>query len=134
MRKKLLLIEDNRADAVLVQLAIDDSGHDMTLEHLSDGEKMLAYLESQRPDEVSFILLDLNIPKANGEDILRAKWANADWKKVPVVVYSSSTRDEDIQSCLSLGANAYVCKQIDFDAFNLSLRSTINFWHTVALR
>ena len=132
MKNKILLIEDNRADAVLVQLAIDDSGLDLQLEHLSDGELMLRYLKAQTPDDVSFILLDLNIPKANGQEILAAKKQNANWNLVPVVVYSSSTRSEDIKGCLGLGANAYLCKEVDFEHFNRSLQTTMHFWHEIA--
>ncbi len=134
MKNKILLVEDSRSDAVLVQLAIDDSGLDLELLHFIDGEAMLNHLKNSNPDSISFILLDLNIPKANGNEILQLRRQSPAWSLVPVVVYSSSTRQEDIRACLSSGANAYICKHVDFEYFNQNLQSTIKFWHTVALR
>jgi two-component system, chemotaxis family, response regulator Rcp1 len=134
MRNRVLLVEDNRADAVLVQLAIDDSGLDLELQHFIDGELMMNHLVNGNPDGVSFILLDLNIPKANGVEILQARERSEAWSLVPVVVYSSSTRQEDIRNCLKSGANAYICKQVDFEVFNQNLQSSFKFWHQIALR
>lgn len=134
MKNKILLVEDNRADAVLVQLAIDESGLDLELEHLTDGELMMQRLSTPSPENVSFILLDLNIPKANGAEILTARKGTDQWSLIPVVVYSSSTRQEDIQTCLKAGANAYICKQVDYETFTKNLQSAIHFWHEIAMR
>jgi two-component system, chemotaxis family, response regulator Rcp1 len=134
MRKKILLVEDNRADAVLVQLAIEESGLDLELDHVSDGQTMLLRMQETSPEDISFILLDLNIPKANGPEILQARSTLTDWSLVPVVVYSSSSRSEDIRTCLAGGANAYICKQVDYERFSEGLKSTFHYWHTIALR
>lgn len=134
MKNKLLLVEDNRADAVLVQLAIEDTGLDLNLNHLSDGEAMLNLMSNTNPDDISFILLDLNIPKANGTEILQARNTHQRWARVPVVVYSSSTRPEDVRNCIDAGANAYICKKVDFESFSRDLQAALHFWHSIALR
>jgi CheY-like chemotaxis protein len=134
MKNKILLVEDNRADAVLVQLAIEESGLDLQLDHVSDGEKMIQRLRGANPDEISFILLDLNIPKANGHEILQVRKTIQQWSLIPVVVYSSSTRKEDVHNCLMQGANAYMCKHVDFESFSKNLQATFHYWHEIALR
>jgi CheY-like chemotaxis protein len=134
MKNKVLLVEDNKADAVLVQLALEETGLQLELEHLIDGESMLNRLERTNSDNISFILLDLNIPKANGPEILQVRKLLPNWNMIPVVVYSSSTRQEDISACLAAGANAYICKQIDFELFTQNMQATIRFWHEIALR
>jgi two-component system, chemotaxis family, response regulator Rcp1 len=134
MKNKILLVEDNRADAVLVQLAIDESGLDLELDHVSDGEKMMQRLRASNPEDISFILLDLNIPKANGQEILQLRRTLQQWSLVPVVVYSSSTRREDVHDCLIQGANAYMCKHVDFESFSKNLQATFHYWHQIALR
>ena len=129
----MVLVEDSFADATLVKLALEETGLPLELQHLSDGQEMLDFLEDASPEQVSFILLDLNIPKAGGFDILGKKRQISRWKHIPVILYSSSTRKEDIMQCLNLDANAYVCKHVDYNDFNNSLTSLINFWGGVSL-
>ena len=124
----MLVVEDSPADVVLVRLAIEDSGVPLDIVHFSDGEEMIQHLNSASPKDTSFILLDLNIPKANGIDILKYKSTIDKWRHVPVILYSSSTRQEDIQQVIANGANAYVCKSVDFQQFSRTLNHLIVFW------
>lgn len=126
--KKMLIVEDSPADVMLVKIALEEAGVPLKVVHFPDGQEILDFMSSGEPEDISFLLLDLNIPKASGTDILRLKSAIKGWKTVPVIVYSSSTRQEDIRMCIELGANAYICKPVDFSEFNRTILHTVVFW------
>lgn len=127
-KKTMILIEDSIADATLVRLAVEESSVPLDIIHYSDGEQVKYALEGDKPEQTSFILLDLNIPKANGADILRMKKEASHWAKVPVIVYSSSNRPEDVRLCMDLGASAYICKPVDFTDFSRAIGNLAVFW------
>lgn len=127
-KKKMILIEDSIADATLVRLAVEESEVPLDIVHYSDGEQVKYAFEGNKPDKTLFILLDLNIPKANGADILRMKQHASSWTNIPVIVYSSSNRPEDIRLCMDLGASAYICKPVDFSDFSRAIGSLAIFW------
>ena len=124
----MILIEDSLADATLVRLSVEESNVPLEIVHYSDGEQVKYAFEENKPEGTSFILLDLNIPKANGADILQMKKEAKDWFKVPVIVYSSSNRPEDIKLCMDLGASAYICKPVDFEDFSRAIGNLAVFW------
>jgi two-component system, response regulator len=127
-RKKMLIVEDSPADVMLVKLAVEDTGLPIDVIHLADGDEMIRYLDANSTQNTSFILLDLNIPKANGIDILKHKGTLANWNSVPVILYSSSARQEDIRQTMHYGASAYVCKPVDFEQFNRTIQNVVIFW------
>jgi two-component system, response regulator len=127
-RKKMLIVEDSPADVMLVKLAVEETGVPIDVIHLADGDEMLKYLEGNSIKNTSFVLLDLNIPKANGIDILKHKSTLEDWSSVPVILYSSSARQEDIRQAMHFGASAYVCKPVDFEQFNRTIQHLVVFW------
>ena len=124
----MILIEDSIADATLVRLAVEESDVPLDIIHYQDGEQVKYALEGSRPEKTSFMLLDLNIPKANGADILRMKKDAPHWANVPVIVYSSSNRPEDVRLCMELGASAYICKPVDFSDFSRAISNLAVFW------
>ena len=124
----MLVVEDSPADVMLVRLAIEETGVPIDVIHLSDGEETIDYLNTHAPGGTRFMLLDLNIPKSNGVDILRHKSTLPSWRSVPVILYSSSTRQEDIRQCLEQGACAYVLKPVDFEQFNRTIQHVAVFW------
>ena len=132
-KKKMLIVEDSPADVMLVKLALEETGVQLDVIHLSDGQEMLDYMRTEKCGETAFLLLDLNIPKANGIDILKRKMASDEWKWLPVIMFSSSTREDDIRQCFTNGASAYVCKPVDFNEFNFTIQQVVRFWGQVNL-
>ena len=118
---ELLLVEDNPADVELTRETLEDSKILHHLNVVSDGVQALAYVrqmgpyaEATRPD---LILLDLNLPRKNGHEVLKELKANADLRRIPVVVLTSSQAEEDIVTSYDLQAAAYVTKPVSPEGF-----------------
>lgn len=123
----LLHVEDADADAVFFRAALDEIGLSVSVYRVSDGEQALAFLNksgayerARRPD---LIVLDLNMPRINGWEVLSNLRDNIELQKIPVVVLSSSARKDDQLRALSLGARRYVVKALDFDKFVKAVES-----------
>src|SRR6185295_14309373 len=122
--KLILLIEDNESDEVLTVRALERAKVANEIQVVHDGEEALAYLfgtgvhagrdTSQLP---TVVLLDLNLPKIGGLDVLRRIRADERTRRLPVVVLTSSGEEKDIVQSYDLGANAYVRKPVDFNEF-----------------
>ncbi|HHS96150.1 MAG TPA: response regulator, partial [Phaeodactylibacter sp.] len=84
-------------------------------------------------DDISLMLLDLNMPKVNGIEILKMMYEDTYLRKLPVIVLSSSLQESDVHTCYEYGANAYVNKPIDFQEFNTLISSIAHFWLGVNL-
>jgi two-component system, chemotaxis family, response regulator Rcp1 len=132
---EILLVEDNLGDVRLVREVLRDSKLSLTLHHVPDGEEALAFLYRKdayqtmsRPD---LIMLDLNLPKKSGHEVLADIKANPDLRRIPVVVITSSQAEQDIAKTYDLQANCYVVKPIDFDQFAHVVRSIEQFWFMV---
>jgi CheY-like chemotaxis protein len=128
---RLLLVEDSVADLKLVQMALAESGGDTELIHADDGAAALEVLDEvlagrhPRPDVV---LLDLNMPKASGVDVLRRVKGDPELRTIPVVVFSTSRSDVDVAVAYACGANAYVVKPLDLQRFMTVVRSIEEHW------
>ncbi|TAK31177.1 MAG: response regulator [Saprospiraceae bacterium] len=130
---KVILVEDNMAEAGLVKFAFKEQSVATELIHCHDGEELMALLSTVAPDIIRYILLDLNMPGMNGYEVLKRFSADENWKKLPVIVFSSSSHQSDVRTCYELGANAYVCKPIDFNEFDEAIRCINAFWGGVNL-
>ncbi len=124
----MIIVEDSLADVMLVRLAIEETGLPIEITHFSDGEQMIRKIRETQYPEYQFILLDLNIPKANGIDILQQKNQSEGWRHLPVILYSSSSRQEDVRTAFANGANAYLVKPVDFEQFNRKIKHLAIFW------
>lgn len=129
---QILLIEDNLGDIRLIQEVLKDSPYKHELNIVTDGEQAIQYLrregkfrESVTPN---LILLDLNLPKKDGREVLSEIKNSEILKVVPVVVFSSSEAEKDIQRTYELFANAYVVKPFDFNKFSQVIQSIQKFW------
>ena len=116
---EILLVEDDPGDTLITTEALSLSKLSNTLRTLSDGEQALAYLRGEtegavRPD---LILLDLNLPRLSGTEVLREVKASPELRRIPVIVLTTSTAEEDILRSYDLHANAYIAKPVDFDRF-----------------
>jgi chemotaxis family two-component system response regulator Rcp1 len=131
----VLLVEDNPGDARLALEALRQAKVRNRLFHVEDGEEALDFLRRRgahanavRPD---LILLDLNLPKTDGREVLAEIKKDDDLKRIPVVVLTISKEEEDVLRSYNLHANCYITKPIDFEQFMKVVRSIEDFWMTV---
>jgi chemotaxis family two-component system response regulator Rcp1 len=135
--KTVLLVEDSIGDVRLTMEAFQDANKSVRLQVVPDGIVAMAYLRREgiyakapRPD---FILLDLNLPKMSGREVLAQIKADENLKSIPTVILTTSGAQEDIAECYKLQANSYVCKPVGFELFEELVRSINNFWMTNAM-
>ncbi len=133
--KLILLIEDNESDELLTVRALEKAQVANEIVVVRDGEEALAYLFGTGPYEgrdtsqlPTVALLDLNLPKIGGLDVLRRVRADERTKHLPVVVLTSSGEDRDVVQSYQLGANAYVRKPVDFNEFAQATKALGLFW------
>lgn len=132
---QVLLVEDNPGDVRLTMEAFKDA---RVINHFSvveDGEEALAYLRREGkyataslPD---LVLLDLNLPKKDGREVLQEIKGDETLKRIPVVILTTSTAEQDILKTYDLHANCYINKPVDFEQFLTVVRAIENFWLTV---
>lgn len=132
---EILLVEDNPGDARLTAEALKDGKFHVNLQVARDGVEALAklrqespYQDAPRPD---LILLDLNIPKKDGREVLTEIRADPKLARIPVVVLTTSAAEQDILRAYELNANCYITKPVDFDQFVDIVRSIESFWLTI---
>ena len=113
--KRVLLVEDNDADAELVISVVTDENLALKIDRADDGEKALDILfNCYQSRDLSCIILDIKLPKIDGLEVLKIIKNNEIYKNTPVVVFTSSAEERDIESGYKHGANAYVVKPLDF--------------------
>ena len=131
----ILLVEDNPGDARLMEEALKEGKVRVNLHRAQDGEEALRFVRREgeysaapRPD---LILLDLNLPKRDGREVLQELKEDPRLKRIPIVVMTTSKSDEDVIKCYDLHANSYIQKPVNLDSFIEVIRSVENFWLTV---
>lgn len=130
--KKILLVEDNPADVELTRLSLQNLAVPAELIAFSEGADLFQYLDNQTSrSDISLIMLDLNMPRMSGIDILKRLHAGKMWSEIPVIIFSSSNQQADIRECYRLGANAYVTKPIDLAEFDKTIKAIANFWGVI---
>jgi len=133
---RVLLVEDNEADVRLTREALREAGENVRLSAVVDGEQALAFLRRQdgfadapRPD---LVLLDLNLPRKNGLEVLDELRADASLAPIPVIMLTSSAAHSDVEAAYARGANAFVVKPLELDAFMDLIGAIRGFWLEVA--
>ena len=131
----ILLIEDNPGDVRLTKEVLMEGKVRNRLQVVGDGVEAMAFLrrennyaEAPRPD---LILLDLNLPKKDGREVLQEIKADDQLKRIPVVVLTTSEADEDILRSYDLAANCYITKPVDLDQFIRVIKTIETFWLTI---
>ncbi|MFA6470393.1 MAG: response regulator [Candidatus Latescibacterota bacterium] len=131
----ILLVEDNPADVRLTQEALEESKLYCKLYTVYDGEAAMEFLykegkygDATRPD---LIILDLNLPKKDGREVLKEIKEDEKLKSIPVVVLTMSKSEEDAWKAYDLHANCYITKPIDFNQFIKVVKSIQDFWFTI---
>ena len=131
----ILLVEDSPTDVLLAQEALEQAKVLNQLHVVSDGVEAMQYLRREAPFEAAgrpdLILLDLNLPRKDGREVLAEIKGDPNLRRIPVVVLTTSKAEEDILRAYGLHANCYVAKPVDFDQFTLVVKSIENFWFTI---
>jgi CheY-like chemotaxis protein len=132
---EVLLVEDDPGDVLLIREAFEYNKVHNTLNVVADGEQALAYLRREgdfagaaRPD---LVLLDLNLPRKDGREVLAEVKADEELRTIPVVVLTTSEAEEDVLRSYQLHANAYVTKPVDFERFVAIVRQIDDFFVSV---
>lgn len=131
---EILLVEDDPGDARLAQIALRDAGAQCVVRHVRDGIEAMEALNAavangeKLPD---LVLLDLNMPRMDGRQVLREMRADRTLRSVPVVVLTTSAVDRDVAASYSMGANSFITKPMDIDEFCMVMRGVQNYWFSV---
>lgn len=132
---EILLVEDNAGDVRLTREVLKDAGTQNRLSVAVDGEEAMEFLlrvgkyqHAPRPD---LVLLDLNLPRKDGREVLLELKSMASLRSIPVVVFTTSSAKMDIQKCYDLHANCYIIKPIDLDGFIRVVRWIEEFWFNI---
>jgi two-component system, chemotaxis family, response regulator Rcp1 len=132
---EILLIEDSETDAMLAREALQSARVCNNLHLVTDGVEGLAFLRHQPPYESvprpDLILLDLNLPRKDGREVLAEIKADDELKLIPVVVLTTSQDEVDVIKSYGLHANCYIVKPVDFDRFTSVVQSIQDFWFAV---
>jgi len=132
---EILLVEDNPGDVDLAREALENSKIDNLLHAVGNGEEAMDFLlhkgkyaDAPRPD---LVLLDLNLPRKDGREVLAEIKSDEDLKRIPVVILTSSKDEEDILKAYNLHANCYITKPVDLTQFVKVVKSIEEFWFTI---
>lgn len=133
----ILLIEDNPGDVRLTQEAFREGQLPVDLNVVMDGVEAIKYLKREAPYAESelpdLILLDLNLPKRDGREVLQEIKTDENLKRIPVVVLTTSNAEQDILKSYNLHVNCYINKPVDFDKFFDIIQKIEDFWLTTAI-
>ncbi|WP_433342521.1 response regulator [Micromonospora sp. CA-111912] len=134
---RILVVDDDPGDVLMIEEALADSDVDKVIDVVGDGQEAMEFLrqegrhtEARRPD---VILLDLNMPRMDGRQVLGEVKQDDDLRTIPIVVLTTSNADTDIVGSYTLQANAYVTKPIDLDDFNDVVRRIDEFFGRVVV-
>ena len=132
---EVLLVEDDPGDVILTQEGLRASKLHINLHVVDNGEKALAFLHREPPYEDAprpgLIILDLNLPRVNGMEVLKEIKTNEALQTIPTVILTTSRAEEDVVRSYKLGANCYVSKPLNLDEFVKVVSSIESFWFTV---
>lgn len=128
----ILHVEDNLADIVLFREALRSLSLSVELSVATNGEDALRMLHRESPaasgSPVELILLDLNLPRKSGFEVLAALQHDPERQFIPVVVFSSTAHPNEVNRCYELGANAYMVKPLTLEAYVRKIQATVLFW------
>jgi CheY-like chemotaxis protein len=135
----ILIAEDDADDRYLLQTAFSEVGYPEKIDFVENGIEVFNYLATNYTNNNSdekalpgFILLDLNMPKKDGREVLKELKSHPVFKKIPVIVFTTTKNEIEIKRCYELGANSYVVKPISFDALLKVVENIRSFWFQTA--
>jgi len=134
----ILIAEDDADDRFLLQAAFEENGFTDRLHFVENGVEVLEFLSSLKISaEVNFprfILLDLNMPKKDGREVLKELKQHSELKKIPVVIFSTTNNEQEMRRCYELGANSYITKPNSFESLLKTVAALRSYWtHTTSI-
>jgi len=135
----ILIAEDDADDRFLLQAAFEENGFTDVLHFVENGVELIDYLNSVtgNTSEVKmprFILLDLNMPKKDGREVLKEIKQHKDLKKIPVIIFSTTNNEHEMRRCYELGANSYITKPNSFESLIKTVAALRSYWiHTSSI-
>lgn len=138
LRKPYILIaEDDADDRFLLKTAFDESGYPYLLKFVENGVEVIRHLreitDRKTEEELpGFILLDLNMPKKDGREVLKELKENKSLKKIPVIIFTTTKNENEISRCYELGANSYVVKPLVYDELVKIIKAMYSYWFEVS--
>ncbi len=131
----IVMAEDDADDRVLIKDALAECQWNAEIRFVENGEQLMDYLEHkgtftdpQSSPRPGLVILDLNMPRKDGREVLREMKANADFRRIPVVVLTTSHADTDIERIYDLGANSFISKPLDFQSLVNLMRLLGQYW------
>lgn len=128
---EILLVEDSEGDILLTKKALERGKINNNLYIARDGEEALKFLLDETSVHPDLILLDLNLPRVNGQEVLKTIKETETIKRIPVIILTTSESDKDVVSTYDLHANGYIVKPVDMSKFFDVVKQIQNFWFTV---
>jgi CheY-like chemotaxis protein len=132
----ILLVEDNDGDVLLTEVALENTGIPFRLSVLSDGKSAIDFLdkieEIAAADKPDIILLDINLPKKNGHEVLKFIKGNDKLKQIPVIILSTSSSQSDIDMAYANYANCVITKPSEMDQFLNMVSAIVNIWSSIS--
>jgi two-component system response regulator len=135
----LVMVDDDEDDCFLVEAALREACFNCTFRCVNDGLEMIDYLsrnghyqDSEAAPMPDIILLDLNMPRMNGRQVLKQLKADSRFRAIPVIILTTSSDEEDVRACYELGANSYITKGASFDGILSIIKSIHEYWLEIA--
>ena len=138
MYKRFILVaEDDADDLFLMKTALEETGITETVQYVENGVEVINFIESINDDNgeknyPEFILLDLNMPKMDGREVLKKLKSNESYRKIPIIVFSTTKNQLEVKRCYDLGANTYIVKPVSYDTLVETIRDICNYWFKTA--
>lgn len=126
-RRSILVADDDPEDCLLIKDALEESECSCEIIFVSNGEELLRKLQGPMPAP-DLILLDLNMPRKDGREVLRELKEDPELKQIPVVILTTSNLQEDVQECYSLGVNSYITKPASFRSLVDMMKCIHRYW------
>jgi CheY-like chemotaxis protein len=128
----ILIAEDDADDRFLLQAAFEENGFKDTLQFVENGVEALEFLQNltnkEEADLPRFILLDLNMPKKDGREVLKELKQHPQFKKIPIVIFSTTNNEQEMRRCYELGANSYITKPNSFEGLLKTVAALRSYW------
>ena len=127
-KRPILLVEDDWVDAMTVRRALKEISVTNPLNVVYNGEQAITFLQENQNEKPFIILLDLNMPRLNGIEFLKELKQNDEFKRIPVIVLTTSTEEQDKVDSYDFGASGYIRKPLDYKKFVETLRTVLAYW------
>jgi CheY-like chemotaxis protein len=129
----ILIAEDDADDRFLMQKALDELNYDIKIEFVENGVELLDHLNKIQTQKIAsayprFILLDLNMPKMDGREVLKNIKTHPEFRKIPVIIFSTTKNQLEVKRCYDLGANTYIVKPVNFDSLVDTIQNIRQYW------